>query len=74
MDVMSEEGVEVTVVCLWARPIEVHAGGEDPGEEPSAAQTVGPLPRRHRSDQLEIRGGAAEGVSHEGEEDYSTPQ
>lgn len=46
---------------------EVHAGGSHPGQEPAATQTVRPVPGRHRADQLEVCGGAAEGVSPKGD-------
>ena len=53
-------------VCSPSPP-EVHAGGAQPGEEPASAQAVRPVARRHRSDQLEVCGRPAEGMSHEGE-------
>lgn len=46
---------------------EVHAGGTQPWKEPSTAQTFWSVSCCHRSDQLEVCGGAAQGVSHEGE-------
>lgn len=58
--------LKVTLVNLIGSP-EVHAGGSHPGQEPAATQTVGSVAGRHRADQLEVRGGAAEGVSLEGD-------
>lgn len=46
---------------------EVHAGGSHPGQEPAATQTLRSVPGCHRADQLEVRGGAAEGVPLEGD-------
>lgn len=46
---------------------EVHAGGPKLGEEPATAQTVWPVACCHCSDQLEVCGGPAQGVPHEGE-------
>lgn len=62
---LSDENVESDAGCLIGST-EVHAGGSHPGQEPATTQTVRSVPGRHRADQLEVCGGAAEGVSLEG--------